>query len=103
MPRGVETVGAKAHFVSALVVTWPNGEEALFEGRVFGTLAWPPRGIKGFGYDPMFLPDGHVLTFGEMDAAAKHGLPPQGQGLSHRARAFMRLAEALLAPEAAKA
>jgi XTP/dITP diphosphohydrolase len=101
--RGVETVGAKAHFVSALFVTWPDGEEALFEGRVFGTLAWPPRGAKGFGYDPMFLPDGHALTFGEMSAGEKHGLPPEGQGLSHRARAFMKLAEAVLAPDTAKA
>jgi XTP/dITP diphosphohydrolase len=95
--RGVATVGARAHFVSALCVTWPDGDEAIFEGRVFGTLAWPPRGSAGFGYDPMFLPDGHARTFGEMTATEKHGLPPEGQGLSHRARAFIRLAETLLA------
>jgi XTP/dITP diphosphohydrolase len=95
--RGVETVGAKAHFVSALSVTWPDGEEAIFEGRVFGTLVWPPRGAAGFGYDPMFLPDGHERTFGEMSAEEKHGLPPAGKGLSHRARAFLKLADALLA------
>ncbi|WP_439572782.1 non-canonical purine NTP pyrophosphatase [Phreatobacter sp.] len=94
--RGVETAGAKAHFVSALAVTWPDGSEAIFEGRVFGTLVWPPRGTEGFGYDPMFLPDGHVLTFGEMSAEAKHGLPPKGEGLSHRARAFLKLAGTLL-------
>ena len=57
---------------------------------------WPPRGDKGFGYDPMFLPDGHDRTFGEMTSEEKHGLPPQGQGLSHRARAFRKLAEACL-------
>jgi len=61
-----------------------------------GTLVWPPRGQKGFGYDPMFLPDGHTLTFGEMPSQDKHGLPPHGRGLSHRARAFLKLAEACL-------
>lgn len=95
--RGVATLGARAHFVSALCVTWPEGDEMIFEGRVFGTLAWPPRGAAGFGYDPMFLPDGHERTFGEMTAVEKHGLPPEGEGLSHRARAFIRLAETLLA------
>ena len=66
--------------------------------RVDGTLVWPPRGDKGFGYDPMFLPDGHARTFGEMPSEEKHGLPPRGKGLSHRARAFVKLAEACLAP-----
>ena len=94
--RGVATAGARAHFVSALALTFPDGSEEIFEGRVFGTLAWPPRGEKGFGYDPMFLPDGHALTFGEMSAGEKHGLPPKGEGLSHRARAFMALAAAVL-------
>jgi XTP/dITP diphosphohydrolase len=64
---------------------------------VEGRLVWPPRGDKGFGYDPMFLPDGHRRTFGEMPSAEKHGLPPKGAGLSHRARAFLKLAEACLA------
>ena len=64
--------------------------------RVDGTLVWPPRGDQGFGYDPMFLPDGHARTFGEMASEEKHGLPPRGKGLSHRARAFMKLAEACL-------
>jgi len=86
----------KAHFVSALCVVWPDGHIEEFEARVDGTLVWPPRGDKGFGYDPMFLPDGHSRTFGEMDSMEKHGLPPRGKGLSHRARAFMKLAEACL-------
>jgi XTP/dITP diphosphohydrolase len=86
----------KAAFVSALSVVWPDGHEDSFEGRVDGTLVWPPRGTSGFGYDPMFLPDGHARTFGEMNAEEKHGLPPRGQGLSHRARAFMALAAACL-------
>lgn len=93
--RGVTTAGARAHFVSALALTFPDGSERIFEGRVFGTLAWPPRGPKGFGYDPMFQPDGHALTFGEMTAEEKHGLPPKGAGLSHRARAFIALEKAV--------
>jgi len=86
----------KAHFVSALCVAWPDGHVEEFEGRVDGTLVWPPRGDQGFGYDPMFLPDGHARTFGEMPSEEKHGLPPRGKGLSHRARAFLKLAEACL-------
>ena len=86
----------KAHFVSALCVAWPDGHVEEFEGRVDGTLVWPPRGDQGFGYDPMFLPDGHTRTFGEMPSEEKHGLPPRGKGLSHRARAFLKLAEACL-------
>jgi len=86
----------KAHFVSALCVAWPDGHAEDFEARVDGTLVWPPRGDKGFGYDPMFLPDGHNRTFGEMPSEEKHGLPPHGRGLSHRARAFLKLAEACL-------
>jgi XTP/dITP diphosphohydrolase len=86
----------KAHFVSALCVAWPDGHVEEFEARVDGVLVWPPRGDKGFGYDPMFLPDGHNRTFGEMPSEEKHGLPPRGKGLSHRARAFLKLAEACL-------
>jgi XTP/dITP diphosphohydrolase len=86
----------KAYFVSALCVAWPDGHVEEFEGRVDGTLVWPPRGDQGFGYDPMFLPDGHTRTFGEMPSEEKHGLPPRGKGLSHRARAFLKLAEACL-------
>jgi XTP/dITP diphosphohydrolase len=86
----------RAQFVSALCVAWPDGHVEEFEARVDGTLVWPPRGDQGFGYDPMFLPDGHARTFGEMPSEEKHGLPPRGKGLSHRARAFVKLAEACL-------
>ncbi|WP_245430900.1 non-canonical purine NTP pyrophosphatase, partial [Rhodoplanes roseus] len=86
----------RAHFVSALCVVWPDGHREDFEARVDGVLIWPPRGSLGFGYDPMFLPDGHARSFGEMPAEEKHGLPPRGKGLSHRARAFLLLAEACL-------
>jgi XTP/dITP diphosphohydrolase len=86
-----------AHFVSALCVAWPDGHIEEFEGRVDGSIVWPPRGAKGFGYDPIFLADGHTRTFGEMGSEEKHGLPPGGRGLSHRARAFLKLAEACLA------
>ena len=86
----------KAHFVSALCVAWPDGHLEEVEARVDGTLVWPPRGTAGFGYDPAFLPDGHVRTFGEMTSIEKHGLPPLGLGLSHRARAFVKLAEICL-------
>jgi len=86
----------KAHFVSALCVAWPDGHLEEFEARVDGTIVWPPRGDKGFGYDPFFLPDGYNTTFGEMSSEQKHGLPPLGLGLSHRARAFVKLAEACL-------
>jgi len=90
----------KAHFVSALCVAWPDGHVEEFEARIDGTLVWPPRGTAGFGYDPMFLPEGHSRTFGEMTAEQKHGLPPRGLGLSHRARAFVLLAKACLASDA---
>jgi XTP/dITP diphosphohydrolase len=96
--RGAREPGRRgAHFVSALCVAWPDGHVEEFEATVDGTLVWPPRGDKGFGYDPMFLPDGHSRTFGEMPSEEKHGLPPRGKGLSHRARAFLKLAEACLA------
>ena len=86
----------RAHFVSALCVTWPDGHAEEVEARVDGRLVWPPRGTAGFGYDPAFLPDGHARTFGEMTSIEKHGLPPLGKGLSHRARAFVKLAEVCL-------
>jgi XTP/dITP diphosphohydrolase len=86
----------RARFVSALCVAWPDGHVEEFEAEVAGTLVWPPRGDKGFGYDPMFRPDGYDRTFGEMTSEEKHGLPPRGIGLSHRARAFLKLAEACL-------
>ena len=85
-----------AHFVSALCVAWPDDHLEEVEARADGTLVWPPRGTAGFGYDPMFQPDGYVRTFGEMTSNEKHGLPPLGLGLSHRARAFVKLAEICL-------
>lgn len=87
-----------AHFVSALCVAWPDDHLEEVEARVDGTLVWPPRGNAGFGYDPMFLPNGHDRSFGEMTSIEKHGLPPIGLGLSHRARAFVKLAEICLEP-----
>jgi XTP/dITP diphosphohydrolase len=84
--------GAKdrtAHFVCALAIAWPDGHAETFEGRVTGQLVWPPRGTLGFGYDPMFVPEGHSITFGEMRPAQKHGM-------SHRARAFAQFVEACL-------
>ena len=86
----------RGHFVSALCVAWPDGHVEEFEATVDGTVVWPPRGTLGFGYDPLFLPDGQTQTFGEMSSEEKHGLPPHGSGLSHRARAFLKLAEACL-------
>jgi XTP/dITP diphosphohydrolase len=88
----------KAHFVSALCVAWPDDHLEEVEARADGTLVWPPRGAAGFGYDPSFLPDGHSRTYGEMTSIEKHGLPPLGLGLSHRARAFVKLAELCLEP-----
>jgi XTP/dITP diphosphohydrolase len=86
----------RAHFVSALVLAWPDGHTELFEGRVFGDLV-EPRGTAGFGYDPMFLPDGFDRTFGEISSEEKHGVDwRNGDALSHRARAFVALAAACL-------
>ncbi|MBN9599361.1 MAG: RdgB/HAM1 family non-canonical purine NTP pyrophosphatase [Afipia sp.] len=85
-----------AHFVSALCVAWPDDHIEEVEAKVDGTLVWPPRGSAGFGYDPAFLPNGHERTFGEMTSIEKHGLPPHGLGLSHRAKAFVKLAEICL-------
>jgi XTP/dITP diphosphohydrolase len=92
-----EPAQRKAHFVSALCVVWPDGHLEEVEERVNGAMVWPPRGDAGFGYDPAFLPDGHGRTFGEMTSIEKHGLPPLGLGLSHRAKAFVKLAEICLA------
>jgi XTP/dITP diphosphohydrolase len=78
-----------AWFTSALAVAWPDGPAVVVEGRVDGTLVFPPRGARGFGYDPIFLPDGESLTFGEMEPAKK-------DAMSHRALAFARLKDALL-------
>ena len=95
--RGAKTLERRrGHFVSALCVAWPDGHVEEFEATVDGAIVWPPRGNLGFGYDPLFLPDGQTQTFGEMPSEEKHGLPPLGRGLSHRARAFLKLAEACL-------
>ena len=84
-----EDAAHDAHFACALAIAWPNdGQAETFEGRVDGTLVWPPRGDKGFGYDPMFVPSGREQTFGEMEPARKHGM-------SHRAAAFAKLLQAL--------
>jgi XTP/dITP diphosphohydrolase len=77
-----------AWFTSALAVAWPHGPSVVVQGEVHGTLAFPPRGTRGFGYDPIFVPEGHDLTFGEMEPAAK-------DAMSHRARAFEKLKAAL--------
>ncbi len=74
----------RAHFACALALAWPDGHCETVEGAVHGRLVFPPRGTRGFGYDPVFVPDGHAITFGEMDPAEKHRI-------SHRARAFARL------------
>jgi XTP/dITP diphosphohydrolase len=81
--------GPRANFTCALCLAWPDGATELFEGKVYGHLVWPPRGGKGFGYDPMFVADGQPMTFGEMEPDAKHAI-------SHRARAFALFAEACL-------
>ena len=80
----------RADFRCVLCLAWPDGSSEMFEGRVDGRLVWPPRGSKGFGYDPMFLADGHDLTFGEMESDAKHAI-------SHRARAFALFRDRCLA------
>src|SRR6476620_520391 len=97
--RGATTPAQRrAHFVSALCVAWPDDHIEEVEARVDGTLVWPPRGTAGFGYDPMFMPDGFARTFGEMTSLEKHGLPPLVLGLSNRASAFVKLAEICLDP-----
>jgi XTP/dITP diphosphohydrolase len=78
----------RAYFVAVLALAWPDGEIALFRAEVHGRLTWPPRGDRGFGYDPIFVPAGYEMTFGELDAAKRR--------ISHRARAFEKLAEACL-------
>ena len=84
-------------FVAVICLAFPDGEAEYYRGEVKGTLVWPPRGDLGFGYDPVFLPDGYAKTFGEMTAGEKHGWKPgDAEALSHRARAFKKFAEARL-------
>ena len=82
------TTDRSAEFVCALSLAWPDGYIVSFEGRVGGTIAWPARGDKGFGYDPIFVPTGHTITFGEMAPEKKHAM-------SHRAIAFSQLVDHL--------
>jgi XTP/dITP diphosphohydrolase len=79
--------GAEAYFISALCLCWPDGHVENFEGKVHGTLSFPPRGNNGFGYDPIFVPSGHQITFGEI-------LTSEKDALSHRTRAFEKLVAA---------
>ena len=86
-----------ARFVSVLCLAWPDGHTELFRGEVEGHVVWPPRGDKGFGYDPVFQPDGYETTFGQMSAEEKHGWKPgDAAALSHRARAFKIFVETCL-------
>jgi XTP/dITP diphosphohydrolase len=80
--------GRDAHFVCVLSLCWPDGHVESFEGRVEGSLVWPPRGTRGFGYDPVFMPNGHDTSFAELAPDVKHAI-------SHRADAFRKLAEAV--------
>jgi XTP/dITP diphosphohydrolase len=87
----------KGRFVAVICLAFPDGAAEYFRGEVEGTLVWPPRGELGFGYDPVFVPDGFEKTFGEMTAEEKHGWKPgQPTALSHRARAFQKFAHARL-------
>jgi XTP/dITP diphosphohydrolase len=79
-----------AWFTCALALAWPDGHTEIFEGRVAGALTWPPHGDRGFGYDPIFVPEGHTTTFAEMTPDDKHAI-------SHRAIAFRKLIEACFA------
>lgn len=90
----------KGRFVAVICLALPDGEAQYFRGEVEGTLVWPPRGELGFGYDPVFQPDGFDKTFGEMTAEQKHGWKPgMPDALSHRARAFQKFARACLGSE----
>ncbi|MCY0093183.1 non-canonical purine NTP pyrophosphatase [Hoeflea ulvae] len=96
--RGADTDAKRTgRFVSVLCLATPEGEVSFYRGEAPGVLVWPPRGSLGFGYDPVFRPDGHTRTFGEMPAEEKHGWKPgQATALSHRAKAFKLFAEQCL-------
>ena len=95
--KGATDDERSARFVSVLCLAWPDGHTEFFRGEVEGKVVWPPRGTKGFGYDPVFQPEGHERTFGEMSADEKHGWKPgEAEALSHRARAFKRFVETCL-------
>ena len=86
----------RAQFNAVLCLAFPDGTDRIFEGVAPGTLVWPPVGDEGHGYDPMFRPDGHEKTFGQMSAAEKHSWAPGREGLSHRARAFAKFVKDVL-------
>lgn len=86
----------RGSFVAVLCLAWPDGHREFFRGEVDGDVIWPPRGTMGFGYDPMFKPDGRDRTFGEMTSDEKHGMSADTPPLSHRARAFKAFAEGCL-------
>lgn len=98
----LQTAGAtspedrRCSFVCVLCLAWPDGHSEFFRGEVEGEMVWPPRGTAGFGYDPIFLPDGEDRTFGEMSSEEKHGWSRDGGALSHRARAFQLFSKACL-------
>lgn len=93
----MEPAQRTGRFVAVICLAFPDGQAEYYRGEAEGTLVWPPRGDLGFGYDPVFLPNGHDKTFGEMSAEEKHGWKPgQATALSHRARAFKKFAEARL-------
>ena len=96
--KGAVTPASRtARFVSVLCLAWPDGHMEMFRGEVEGTIVWPPRGTSGFGYDPIFQPQGYETTFGEMTAEEKHGWKPgEPEALSHRARAFKIFVETCL-------
>lgn len=89
----IEPGQRKGSFNATLCLAHPDGRDRLFEGRASGTLVWPPRGSVGFGFDPVFMPEGFDITFGEMPSEVKHSWAPGKTGLSHRARAFAKLVE----------
>ena len=96
--RGATTPEQRSgRFVSVLCLAWPDGHTEMFRGEVEGTVVWPPRGTEGFGYDPVFQPEGFDTTFGEMTSEQKHGWKPgDAEALSHRARAFKLFVETCL-------
>ena len=98
--KALEDSSRRARFISVLCLAFPDGATEFFRGEIGGHLVWPPRGTNGFGYDPMFRPDGETLTFGEMTPEQKHGPREGGPGLSHRARAFADFAERRLGARA---
>jgi XTP/dITP diphosphohydrolase len=87
--RGWKGEPLRANFISVLCLAWPDGDVQFFEGKVYGSVVWPPRGTNGFGYDPIFVADGHSETFGEMEPARKYAI-------SHRTRAFDHFKRAVL-------